>query len=1219
MKIAIDLQSCQSESRHHGIGRYSMAIVKEMLQQSAAKHDVWVLLNAQLNPETIPEIKLALKGLIPCAQIVSYQVPSPNDSSDVNTAREKAGEYIREYFVEALQPDMLLITSLYEGVFDHAVTSVAALASNTNVAIIHYDLIPYLDQGLYLANREIKTSYLRKTEMLKKADLFLTISAYSKQEIQQSLNVPVEKVVNISSAITDEFNGAKDIDDELIKRVLETHQLTKGYILYAPSGFDGRKNVEGLIKSYALLPVSMQRKCPLVLVGRVHPITKDRLQEQAENLGVVGDVRFTGYVTDEALIVLYQQAGVFVYPSFHEGFGLPALEAMSLGVPTIGSNRTSLIEVIGSEQAMFDPGNTEDMSQLMLKSLEDGAFRQLLLDNAAKQSKRFSWKESARVALLAMETLQGSSTKKPTAWQGLTQNKASYLQLIQCLQKLALTQGDIIQTANCLAHNEQVIAKALRWNAPLPQDPVWQVAGPFDSSYSLALLNRETAKQLSITGCDVSLYATEGPGDYKADQQYLDENQQIKALHEHSQKQQRVDVLSRNLFPPRVSDMRAPVNVLHHYAWEESAFPQDWVSDFNAHLQGISCLSTHVEKIMRDNGVSVPLVVSGCGVDHWAEVAADQAYKINAKPFRFLHVSSCFPRKGVDVLLASYGQAFCSNDPVTLVIKTFSNPHNTLKQQLEGLKSLDANYPEVLIIEDDISNEQLKSLYEQCHVMVAPSRAEGFGLPMAEAMLSNVPVITTSWGGQLDFCNEQSAWLVDYDFVRAQSHLPVFDSVWAEPRQEHLTQRLKEAYSSTSSEKAGKVKAGRALLKEKCQWSKVVLRHKDFVEGLHLDDQPEPRIAWISTWNTKCGIAAYSESLVKELPNAPILICASKSQDLLRVDGDNVKRNWDANNLSQLAPQIKAHQINVVVIQFNYFFYDYQQLIALVDELSREGIAIYIELHSTDDPGLTPERALKYLKASFNKCAAVLVHSVNDLNVLKQMGVIDNSIVFPLAVLSLPNVKEWLNKTEGEQNLPLALESKETFVIATYGFFLPHKGLLEIIQAIRLLRDKGHDVHLMMINARYPSDVSEQTIDEAKQLIIELGLDRHVTMNTDFLPEEESLSYLKYADLTVFPYQETGEGASSAARYGISAGKPVVTTPLAIFDDIKDVVHQLPGCGVADIVSGISKLIEGIVSNEAWVLTKNEKRTAWFQQHSYNKLALRLSGIIIAYLRKVSK
>ncbi|MEY8263350.1 MAG: hypothetical protein RPR98_04015, partial [Bermanella sp.] len=90
-----------------------------------------------------------------------------------------------------------------------------------------------------------------------------------------------------------------------------------------------------------------------------------------------------------------------------------------------------------------------------------------------------------------------------------------------------------------------------------------------------------------------------------------------------------------------------------------------------------------------------------------------------------------------------------------------------------------------------------------------------------------------------------------------------------------------------------------------------------------------------------------------------------------------------------------------------------------------------------------------------------------------------------------------------------------------------------------------------------------------------------------------------------------------AARYGISAGKPVVTTPLAIFDDIKDVVHQLPGCGVADIVSGISKLIEGIVSNEAWVLTKNEKRTAWFQQHSYNKLALRLSGIIVAYLRKV--
>ena len=138
-------------------------------------------------------------------------------------------------------------------------------------------------------------------------------------------------------------------------------------------------------------------------------------------------------------------------------------------------------------------------------------------------------------------------------------------------------------------------------------------------------------------------------------------------------------------------------------------------------------------------------------------IAPDVSYRIEGKSFRFLHVSSCFPRKGADILLKAYGQAFTRRDDVTLVIKTFQNPHNEIHRWLAEARAETEEFPEVLIIEDDLTDAQLKSVYEQCQTMVAPSRAEGFGLPMAEAMLSGLAVITTGWSGQLDFCNEKTA------------------------------------------------------------------------------------------------------------------------------------------------------------------------------------------------------------------------------------------------------------------------------------------------------------------------------------------------------------------------------------------------------------------------------------------------------------------------------
>ncbi len=423
----------------------------------------------------------------------------------------------------------------------------------------------------------------------------------------------------------------------------------------------------------------------------------------------------------------------------------------------------------------------------MAKVLENDAFRTVLREHGLSRAKLFSWDESAKRAIDVFESHFLVPSKKASSWTKVSAEcDHRYRKLIDEIAAISLTvtppsAKELMEIAICIDKNRQQTDSIFR-SRVLPPSITWRLEGPFDSSYSLALLNRETARALESLGHRVILHSTEGPGDFLPSAVFLDANPDLNKLYSRSKENsaEQADVSSRNLYPPRVADMNSSLNLLHHYAWEESGFPYDWVESFNEHLQGITCLSRHVEKILIDHGVSVPMSVSGCGVDHWERIKPEDKFQAKGKSFRFLHVYSCFPRKGAD-LLQAYGRAFTIYDDITLVIKTFPNPHNEIHDWLAAAKAGRQNFPDVVIIDDDLSDSQLKAIYEQCHVLVAPSKAEGFGLPMAEAMLSGLAVITTGWGGQMDFCNDKTAWLVDYSFEAARTHFGIFDSVWARP------------------------------------------------------------------------------------------------------------------------------------------------------------------------------------------------------------------------------------------------------------------------------------------------------------------------------------------------------------------------------------------------------------------------------------------------------
>lgn len=168
-----------------------------------------------------------------------------------------------------------------------------------------------------------------------------------------------------------------------------------------------RKNQLGLAKAYAAYRKSSPNPLPLVFAGGNGWLMQS-FRESLAALDILEYVIFTGYVSDEELIWLYRNCFASVYPSYFEGFGLPVLEALQYGAPTIASHSTSIPEAAGNAALFVNPFDLQEITQALLKMESDIGLRDRLKEAGPRQASRFDWTSSADQLLTLYQKVLGS-------------------------------------------------------------------------------------------------------------------------------------------------------------------------------------------------------------------------------------------------------------------------------------------------------------------------------------------------------------------------------------------------------------------------------------------------------------------------------------------------------------------------------------------------------------------------------------------------------------------------------------------------------------------------------------------------------------------------------------------------------------------------------------------------------------------------------------------
>lgn len=669
-------------------------------------------------------------------------------------------------------------------------------------------------------------------------------------------------------------------------------------------------------------------------------------------------------------------------------------------------------------------------------------------------------------------------------------------------------------------------------------------------------------------------------------------------------------VTIRRSHPPCPVGLLGDVRLIH-LSEADGAISAPLAGLMNLHLDGVLVASQFAKRAIRNSGVHLPIAVIGRGVDDIARSPAMAEHRAKrgpvsaAAPFAFLHIGCARAAGGLEELLTAYGLAFTSEDPVLLIISTATDQQETVDFWVKRLTG-GAYSPPVQIVPEALNRPELELLYGLADAVVLPLLGEEFN-PAAVAMAYGIPLIAAQLGGHLDYCHAANASLIDYEVdVAANEANPP-----ARPRLRlsvpGLIAAMKAAYRDGRGPDTPTARRARHGQSDaaRLRWRVVAEQVDDFV--VSLDKRPlmnrKIRLAWVSTYNSRCGLATHSAHLLEYFDREVYDITViGNHQAPLKPDPANLVRLWPDRSGS-LAPVTDfIRKFDAVFVNFHFSLMEIHDLAETLKSAQLAGIDTYVTLHKTVDTVIDGRAvSLSEIAAVLGACTRLIVHTEADIARLKTFGVVDNVVMIPPGVIDRPALS---------QATVRSLLSLQHFhpIVGTFGFLLPPKGLRQLIHAFALVLRHFPEAMLLMLNAEYPAAAAESAAerDRCLALIRELALDDRVKLVDEFLETDEILLLLNACDLTVFTYQNSGESDSGAVRLGLAAGRPVAATPLPVFANLAGVVHQLPGCAAADIAEGIIALLRDPDLSATIVRRQRD----WIAHNSWAAQAARISNII---------
>ena len=620
----------------------------------------------------------------------------------------------------------------------------AAERAGAALVVTLYDLIPEVLAGPYLADPDFRERYRARHELVRAADAVLAISESTAGDGIEHLGLDPARVHVVGAGVSTPFLPP-------VTPGTDAGPLLDGrrgrFVLYT-GGADPRKNVEGLLTAWSRLAPAVREDRQLVIVCGLTPLERNHLEVEAARAGVADEILLPGFVADDRLAALYRACDLFVFPSRYEGYGLPVAEALACGAPVVAADRSCLPELV-APQGLFDPDDPADMARVITAALDDGPTRAALLAHTGTAPR--TWADVARATA--------------AVYDDLIARRADRLLLVPLANPLTAVAG----TGESARPSGSPTVTVRNPLGPTAGGPVlYDLSGAQNVQYQgrgipryvaelAAALTAVTPDRIGalLVNPDLPLPAgVEGslPGGklLRADEVAFGPDSVV-----HVPSPYELSVPLRRLWPEAAERAGAALVVTLHDLIPE-VLADDYLADPGLRQRyrarhglvrsadaviAVSAATARdgIERLGLDPG---RVHIVGEGVS--AIFAADgPAPVLDGLRGRFvLYTAAPDPRKNVEGLLAAWAlvEPSARRGRQLVIVCRLSEPE---RNHFEVLAE-QAGIRDEVLLPGFVDDDTLAALYRACDLFVFPSRYEGYGLPIAEALACGAPVVAAN-------------------------------------------------------------------------------------------------------------------------------------------------------------------------------------------------------------------------------------------------------------------------------------------------------------------------------------------------------------------------------------------------------------------------------------------------------------------------------------------